>query len=532
MLRHPYPTNDMNWKNLRIKQKILIGFGTILFLSSLMGVATTLQLSRIEKESVQLSGRNLPVVASLTELERNWHRSVLSYRAYTSSRRTVDYFQGMSYLDESQKAINALLELTNLNTRVRDEMQTLSDEITKFRQLASRSYTQQTTPDLLAENNAIDQVNVRFKDLIEALVWQSNQRASIISKSVKQSVYMLTTGFFIIIAATLFVSTRITTSLVAPIKQLVTHANHLAKGQFPTMGTVKRRDELGVLTLAIEKSSTRFKAVVEELGALSDKLNAVSARLDKKSEGLTDTTTNQAVHSEELSSTMESIKMLVETNTQHVNRSAQLMSHFSSSLYDNIVHVRQTIEILNSLIQKSSQIKDIAFQTNILALNASIEAAKVGEAGKGFAVVASGVRDLSEKAGLLSQELSKISSMGKEASGEVQDKLSVTEQDLAQTVQILEKISHGSTEQLHEINQVLQSLLVVNNGVQQTAIDADEISKEAGLLLVETQRIRKSLSFFKIGSSVHAKATDVITEPIIVPNKQIKKATMKVTEMV
>jgi methyl-accepting chemotaxis protein len=159
---------------------------------------------------------------------------------------------------------------------------------------------------------------------------------------------------------------------------------------------------------------------------------------------------------------------------------------------------------MHTLIDKSKAIKNIAFQTNILALNASIEAAKSGNAGKGFSVVAQGVRELAEEAQLLSNELSKISIQGIDVSNNVEENLRGIEQELQQTSVIVNKIALSSQEQHHEIRQVVHNLLIVNTGVQKTAIDAEDISNEAGSLISEAQRIKKRLSFFNIHTTAHS----------------------------
>jgi methyl-accepting chemotaxis protein len=173
------------------------------------------------------------------------------------------------------------------------------------------------------------------------------------------------------------------------------------------------------------------------------------------------------------------------------------MDNFGKTLQHSIDNTLTTMTILDKLITKSSEIKDIAFQTKILSLNASIEAAKAGQAGKGFAVVANGVRELSERAQVLSQELGKICNTGNELSIDVQRSLTQIEIDLNQTSKLVSQIATDGNEQMYEMTQALSSLIIVNNGVQRTAIDAEEISREAGRLLNDAVSINQTLRFYQ-----------------------------------
>jgi methyl-accepting chemotaxis protein len=487
----------MQWKNLKIKHKLLIGFGSIVLISTTLGIITSLMVSRIKTESQTLSSKLLPLVTSLTELERTWHRSVLSYRAYSEGKRPVDYFQALSYLQDGQKKLEIAKEQIKQNTPLHDAMQLLYDDINRFKTMAEKAFVTSTATDLLIETNTIDKINVSFKDLLEARIWELNKISAATTGKAENAMVFLSISFLVSIALTFLISNIISLSLLRPIKKLVSHANDLSKGKINTMKEVVRTDEFGTLTNAIAQSSNRLNQNIIQLKALIKSLNDISAILNRKAEGLTETTNDQAAHSEELSSTMENIKGLMETNTKKAQHSSQIMDNFGKTLQHSIDNTLTTMTILDKLITKSSEIKDIAFQTNILSLNASIEAAKAGQAGKGFAVVANGVRELSERAQVLSQELGKICNTGNELSIDVQRSLTQIEIDLNQTSKLVSQIATDGNEQMYEMTQALSSLIIVNNGVQRTAIDAEEISREAGRLLNDAVSINQTLRFYQ-----------------------------------
>ena len=484
----------MKWKNLKIKQKLFIGFGGIILVFVVFGLITMLQLKGIQKDSRQLSSQNMPIVKSLTEIERNWHHAVLFYRGYNNTHRAVEYYQAISSLSLVNKEISDL-SLSKLSST--DEINNLTRDLKRFQALAAESFQTQMPNDPLMEANLIDAINIRCKDLIEQEIWNSSQASINTTKKVVLSVNLLVGGFILILIITFFITNRLSSSLLIPIRRLIVHATHLDNGQFSDIESSSNTDEFGQLTCSIKNSSDKFKIIISELQLLSEQLNKANANLDKKSVQLTERTTDQAVHTEELSATMENLTALVENNNKNATYSSQLIDKFMVSMRENSAEITKAVAIMQQLIEKSASIKDIAFQTNILSLNASIEAAKAGNAGRGFAVVAQGVRQLAEQTQMISEEMNKISGTGMEISDAMQKNLKHIEDELFHTSSSIKQICVASKEQLNEIEQVSDNLMIVNQGVQKTAIDAQDISNEAGLLIHEARKIKATLSFFE-----------------------------------
>lgn len=492
----------MNWKNLKIKQKLQIALGTILVIFTIFGTLTIIQLQRIRNDSHALSTQKFPIVSKLSEMERVWHHSVLSFRTFTNTRKPVDYFQSVSYLSTlTKEAGNLKDENVISNSKLADEIDDLQQSVLRFTKLAATNFNNVTNANLSQENQTIDMINVAFKEMIENEIWTASQLSSLTTELTEKSTQLLMIAGIVILIISLLIINSMSAAILSPIKKLIIQAQHLANGEFYQVDSLRQKDEFGDLTQSLNESSLKFKTVINELQLLSNQLNSISMVMNKKAEELTETTNEQAVHAEELSATMENISLLANDNTQHASQSNKLIEHFTISLQQNIGNMRQAIDIMHLLIEKSKAIKEIAMQTNILSLNASIEAAKAGDAGKGFAVVAQGVRDLAGNAQELSEQLSSVSFNGIEVSNSVQENLTIIEKELTQTSQMVKMIALAGEEQNREIQQVVINLSAVNSGVQKTAADAEDISREAGTLITEAQRIKKSLSFFNINTT-------------------------------
>ncbi|MBN2166798.1 MAG: hypothetical protein JW717_11020 [Marinilabiliaceae bacterium] len=490
------------WKNLKIKTKLFISFSVILITFFVFGMLTILQLNQIEKKSSVVANRDMPFVISITQIERNWHHAVLFFENYKNTQRPVDYFQSMSFLTETEKLLHNLNIREINHTQTNEDLNYITTGIKQFKDIAKNEYTNKSENDFYKENNIIDQVNVKCKEITEREIWNSASGSKETASCAAQSIIILFIGFFIVLIISLFISNRLSTTLIKPVKLVIKHAKNLSEGKIILIDKSFRKDEFGLLIESLRISNQKFQSALKELQNQSNQMNKISFTLDKRAESLTETTSDQAVHTEELTATMIQINKLTEQNSNNAGSTVDLISHFSKSMSENVTNIHEAIRIMNILIEKSSAIKAIAFQTNILSLNASIEASKGGEAGKGFGVVAQGVRELAEQITILSDELSKISSNGIDISGKVQKKLTTIEKEMSNSLNMVKQIVFSSHEQKREINEVTHNINMLNMGVQRTAQEAETISKEAATLIGEAQRIKKALNYFNLDNRV------------------------------
>ena len=488
------------WNNLKIRQKIGLCLGSMLFVFMAFGTLTVLQINGIQKSAQQLSDVKLPLVSALTEVERNWHNTVLSYRAYYSEQRSVDYYQAMSFLNQAQKDLSGIKASQKTDAKI-NYLSSIGKSMKDFEANVSTLHKQGRLPNALTLTNDIDKLNVSFKELMEREIWTSVQMAQATNASAVFSFNMLMAGFFIVLAVGVFVSIVLTMSFVHPIRALVNHVKELTQGVFPTLQTSKRKDEFGLLINSIKQNSEQFKGIIEKHQKLAELLQQISLELDQKAENLTKTTTNQATHAEELAVTIENVNELVDQNIVHAGQSTALFGRFSDDMIGNMEQIRRAIDIMQQLIDKTKVIREIATQTYILSLNARVEAAKAGEAGRGFGVVAQGIRELAERSQNLSIETLAVSGTGKEISDAVQKSLMNLEGELTHSVDLSQRIRQSSIEQGNEFKVVNQNLQVMNRGVQKTAINADEIGEYSSALLREAQQLKRSLAFFRIEKS-------------------------------
>ena len=220
----------------------------------------------------------------------------------------------------------------------------------------------------------------------------------------------------------------------------------------------------------------------------------------------------QAASLEETAAALEEITSITRNNTQNATKMATLGQvvkksvlsgeELASKTASSMDEINEKVKAINSAI---TVIDQIAFQTNILSLNAAVEAATAGEAGKGFAVVAQEVRNLANRSAEAAKEIKNLveeanikTNDGKLISSDMIEGYKELNKNISETINIIEDVSGASKEQMLGIEQINQTVNMLDRVTQENAFESNqikEISQSVSTLAYELLTDAKSKKF-------------------------------------
>jgi len=239
---------------------------------------------------------------------------------------------------------------------------------------------------------------------------------------------------------------------------------------------------------------TELVGLITESSQLQDEL---SEQINKSSKELSDIASEQASNVEEISATIEQLSGVVEQTTENTQKAQKFVGEMTTFVKKGEQSIEISKEMYKNILDKMTVIEDIAFQTNLLSLNASIQASKAGEKGRGFSAVADEVRNLAERSKASAKDIHGFVQRSKIVNKNTEKNMQTISKGVQVVQNAVKELALSAKEQESGFEQINRSVMKVNDAAQKNASLSNTLNIGAVDLSKNSKKQLDQLSHFR-----------------------------------
>ncbi len=496
----------MSLRNLNIAPRAFLGFAFIALLVIVLGVFAVSRMTVIRQASIDMDTNQLPSVTHLSVVTENVLRMrILSFRVLVN-REPASLQEAetrIAVLVDKVRKAQASYAALPAGPEERAVFQTFSTTLDNYLQAQNQMIELSRKGDLEAMraliNTRIKEGTDQMGEQLNKLIGMNTAGARAAATKAGENYDSAITGIIIVAViaalATVLLAWLLTRSIVTPLNRAVLAAQTIASGDLSKTIEDDGKDEPARLLEALAAMQTNLRKTIEQiagsatqLGAAAEELSAVTEEASRGLQQQNNEIEQAATAVNEMTAAVEEVARNAVSTSEASNQS----THAAREGRDQVVKTVDAIQTMTHDVQNTAQmieglaaqgrdigkvldvIRAIAEQTNLLALNAAIEAARAGEAGRGFAVVADEVRALAHRTAQSTQEIEKMVAGIQNGTGEAVSSMQQSNQRTQTTLEMaraagvaLEQI----TQSIHQINE--RNLVIASASEEQAQVSRE-----------------------------------------------------------
>ncbi|WPP01552.1 methyl-accepting chemotaxis protein [Pseudomonas sp. HR96] len=499
----------MSLRNLGIAPRATLSFTLIALFVLFLGLMSLNKMASLNDNTVDMS--------------ENWLKStrLLGQLTDTTSRfRTLSYFmqvnRSQADIDKAEARLQTLSDQANATVAAYAPLVSSSEEGTAFTQFkqalanylgaqarlrqASLGHRDADIPGLI--NGELKQFSDQMSPLLEQLldINRKGADAAVASSAANYSqARLIIIGVLVLVALlTAILAMVLTRSIVRPLGQAVQAAEEVANGDLTKTVLVQGRDEVTRLQQAMSTMQGNLRDTLQQISGSATQLASAAEELNVVTEEGSRALSQQNDEIEQAATAVNEMTAAVEevaSNAVNTSSASQQSSEAAMAGRERVRETVAAIQQMNSDVQVTSEqmrslaeqsrdigkvldvIRAIAEQTNLLALNAAIEAARAGEAGRGFAVVADEVRALAHRTQQSTQEIESMVHGIQQGSGRAVESMQNSSDRAQGTLDVARSAGDALEEITRSIGEISERNLVIASAAEEQAQVAREVDR-------------------------------------------------------
>ena len=344
-------------------------------------------------------------------------------------------------------------------------------------------------------------------------------------KHLDEMVLWLTIGqIFLHVSLYFLIGVIVRRFIVNPVAEIKGHLNDIVNGDMTKSVDISRRDEMGEVLSSLQCSKILLGSMVDQISSVSGHIDSRAKHLTERMSSVRNSSDAQSEATSSMAAAIEEVSVSIDQvsdnarDVKEISENSRALAEQGKQIVQQVVNemtgiaqtVSNTAEAIRSLGGKSEHIQnivttiqEIANQTNLLALNAAIEAARAGEHGRGFAVVADEVRNLAEKTAHATRDIAMMA----------------------------DDIRDSSTVAVNEVNATVEKVKLGSALTTKAGSNIIEINEGAVRVLVGVENISSSIKEQSIGSRDIAVNVEKVAQMTEQNNASVNDVAVTVTVM-